>query len=76
MTTEMWVTVEEKHCELIGLDVALAEQRVFPGEHIPDMEGYRVLRCRCTADVACNLAGIQCQWAYTNPTIDQFHVRA
>lgn len=74
MTTVMWITVEKKRCELIGLDVALEERRVYPGEQIPDMEFFRVLGRRCTADIDCNLAGIQCRWAYTNPAIDQFHV--
>lgn len=75
MATEKWVTVERKHCDLIGLDVALKERRVFPGGRIPDIEGYRVLGRKCTADIACNLAGIQCCWAYTNPAMDQFHIR-
>ena len=75
MAAELWVPFERKHCELIDLDVVLEERRVFPGEQISDMEGYRVLGHRCTADIACNLAGIQCHWAYTNPTMDQFHLR-
>jgi hypothetical protein len=74
MAAEKWVTVEKKYCALIGLDVALEERQVFPDEQIPDVEGFRVLACRCTADIACNLAGIQCRWAYTNPTTDRFHL--
>lgn len=76
MAAEKWVATEKKYCELIGLEVTLEERRVYPNEHIPDMEGYRVLARRCTASTACNLAGIPCCWAYTNPTTDQFHLRA
>lgn len=75
MATEMWVTVKKKHCELIGLDVALEERRVYPGDRIPDMESFRVLGRKCTADIACNLACIPCQWAYTNPNLDQFYLQ-
>ena len=74
MATEKWVPVERKRCELIGLDVALEERRVFPADVIPDLAGYRVLGRRCTADVACNMAGVPCSWAYTNPAVDQFHL--
>jgi hypothetical protein len=63
MAAELWVTIAEKRCELIGLDVALEERRVFPGDQIPDMEPFRVLGRRCTADIACNLAGVSCKWA-------------
>lgn len=76
MAGEAWVTVEEKWCDLIGLDVALEERRVFPGDRIPDMEPFRVLGRRCTAEVACNLAGIPCCWAFTNPNLDRFHLPA
>ncbi len=74
MATEAWITVEEKWCNLIELDVALVERRVFPDDRIPDMESFRVLGRRCTADIACNLAGVQCGWAYTNPDLDLFHL--
>ena len=74
MAVEKWISVAEKYCDLIGKDVALEERRVFPANRIPDMEPFRVLARRCTADVACNLAGIPCAWAYTNPNLDQFHL--
>lgn len=73
MATEVWVTTESKYCELIEENVALEERWIFPDDIIPDLEQYRVLGRRCTADVACNLAGIPCRWAYTNPAVDQFH---
>jgi hypothetical protein len=73
MEIEMWVTVERKQCDLIGLDVALEERRVFPAGRNQERECYQVQGKRCTADVVCNLAGIHCQWAYTNPGLDRFH---
>lgn len=72
MATEIWVEKDSKWCDLIGQDVVLAEKRVFPAEMMPDVLGYRVAGCRCTAAVDCNLAGIPCKWAFTNPTLDQF----
>ena len=76
MAAEMWVTVESKYCDLIEADVQLEERWVFPDDIIPDLERYRVLGRRCSADVACNIAGIPCRWAYTNPVVDQFHEAA
>jgi len=68
MAAEKWVTTEKKFCEYIQLDVELQERRVYPSPRLPDTERYRVLNRRCTADVACNIAGISCKWAFNNPT--------
>jgi hypothetical protein len=72
MAAEKWVTVSTKYCELIGLDVQLQERRVYPAEMMPDMSGFRVIARKCSADLSCNLAGIPCQWAFTNPECDRF----
>lgn len=74
MATEIWVPVDNKWCELIEKDVALEELRAFPDGLNYEFGCYLVLGRRCTADVACNLSGIQCRWAYTNPTIDRFEI--
>ena len=76
MATEMWITIEKKHCDLIGLDVLLEEKRVFPVGRVHEMGCYLTQGCRCSADVACNLAGIPCRWAYTNPDMDRFDTTA
>lgn len=75
MATEMWVIVDEKRCELIDLDVTLEEKRAFPAGRVHEMGCYLVLARRCSADIACNLAGIQCLWAYTNPMVDRFEIK-
>jgi hypothetical protein len=72
MAAEKWVTVNSKYCELIGFQVELQERRLYPAEIMPDLAGFRVLARKCSADVACNMAGIPCQWAYTNQECDRF----
>lgn len=72
MAVEMWVTVANKWCELAETDVALEERRAFPTSRNNDMECYLVLGRRCTTGIFCNLAGIQCRWAYSNPNVDRF----
>ena len=72
MATATWYPIQTKWCELIGRDVALVELRVYPAEIMPDLPVYRVLSCKCSADVDCNLAGIPCKWAYNAPECDRF----
>lgn len=72
MATTQWVSIAHKPCDLIGLDVALLEKRIYPAELLPDTSGYQVAAYKCTADIACNLAGIPCQWAYTAPDCNRF----
>lgn len=74
MAIEKWVTVGEKNCEYIGLDVELKERRVYPVADFLRGFGdvYRVRSCVCTAAVDCNLAGIPCKWALTAPDTDRF----
>jgi hypothetical protein len=75
MAVEMWVTTGKKYCNLIEREAALEEHRMFPtGQVNRELGSYLVMGRRCTADVACNLSGIQCRWAYTNPTIDRFDI--
>lgn len=72
MAIERWVTVKTQWCDIVGREVALQERRVYPAEIIADMERFRVLAHRCTADVECNLLGCNCRWAYTGPDVDRF----
>lgn len=72
MATEIWVLRGEKFCDLIERDITLREKRLYPAENLPDTIGYRVVQCECSAAIDCNLAGIPCQHAFTNPTVDQF----
>lgn len=72
MAVQKWVTVGEKHCDLIGLPVQLLEHRLYPSETMLGLESYRLIGCKCTASIACNLANIPCQQAYTNPDSNRF----
>ena len=74
MAIEKWVTVGEKKCELIGLDVELREQRVYPSDDFlfEFSQLYRLRNCVCSAALDCNLAGIPCKWAYNAPDTDRF----
>lgn len=71
MSTTQWVTVKSKFCELIQEQAELQELRAYTTNDYLDTSSYRVLAERCSVDVACNLAGCSCKWAYTNPTVDQ-----
>jgi len=70
MATIKWVKIDGRWCELFCKEVEILQKRVFPAEVMPDVGGYRVLACRCTADIDCNLAGVQCKWAYSSPYND------
>jgi hypothetical protein len=74
MATKEWVLVSAKRCDLLGVDVELREQRLYPTSDFLRARGneYRVRACSCTSAIACNMAGISCRWAYTNPDNDRF----
>lgn len=74
MAQKRWVTVEAKHCELVGLDVELREQRLYPTVDFLNSVGNecRVRVCICSAAVRCNMTGISCQWAMNSPGNDRF----
>lgn len=74
MAREKWITVEQKHCDLIALDVQLRERRVYPTADFLNTQGneYRVKECACTAAIQCNMAGIPCKWAFNSPDNDRF----
>lgn len=74
MSTQQWVTVKHKFCDLIQQEAELQELRAYTTNDMLDTGNYRVLAERCTVDVACNIAGCSCKWAYTNPTVDQMQV--
>jgi len=56
----------------LRLRAHLLEERVYPAEILPDVVGYRVTAQRCDWDVACNLQGFPCRWAFTRPEHDPF----
>ena len=72
MASEQWVTIGRKHCELIEQDVAVMERRVYSADVIPGLGAYRVKERKCTAAIDCNMAGVPCSWAFTNPESDRY----
>lgn len=74
MAAKKWVIVASKHCQLIDKDVELTEQRVYPTHDFLLTQGteYQVHVCSCSAAVECNMVGVPCRWAYTNPDAARF----
>ena len=72
MTTSKWVAVQKQWCDVLKNEAELLEHRVYPDTILPDTEPYRVIGQKCSAAIACNLIGCQCQWAYTNPGTNRF----
>lgn len=76
MAYEAWITVGTKVCDYIEMVVEMRERRLYPADILPtatDVD-YRVLERRCTGAIPCNMAGIRCEWAYTNPGADKFNL--
>lgn len=74
MATEITLTTGSKWCDLIEQDMDYVEERIYPSAMMPDTIGYRVRACRCSLAIDCNLAGVPCKWAFTNPDTDQYFV--
>ena len=74
MSAAEWVSVKRLWCERAGREARLLEQRVYPAEVLPDLLGFRVTARRCDCDVACNLQGFPCRWAFTRPEHDPFQL--
>jgi len=72
MASSGWVVVKQGRCVRAGRMAHLLEERVYPAEILPDVVGYRVTAQRCDWDVACNLQGFPCRWAFTRPEHDPF----
>jgi hypothetical protein len=74
MTTTKWVVVDRKWCEYINMEATIMEQRIYPADLMPDTSTYKVIARKCSANVACNLAGVPCSHAFTNPTTDRYEL--
>jgi hypothetical protein len=74
MAEEEWVRVGAKRCDLFDEDVELREQRLYPTTDFLRAPGneYRVRARACTSAIRCNMAGVSCRWAFTNPDNDRF----
>ncbi|MCA9992845.1 MAG: hypothetical protein H6988_08160 [Pseudomonadales bacterium] len=72
MSRQEWVVVKDKTCEFQKHQVEQLELRLYPTDFVDGAEPYRVLARKCSDDIACNLAGYPCKWAFTNPAADHF----
>lgn len=74
MAVQSWVIVGSKHCRIIDKDIELKEQHIYPTHDflwVEEME-HRVGACSCSSAIECNMAGVPCRLAYTNPDIARF----
>ncbi|MCZ7669395.1 MAG: hypothetical protein M5U34_20560 [Chloroflexi bacterium] len=74
MTTTKWVIVDKKWCEYIEMEATIMEQRLYPPDLLPDSPSYRVISRKCSANIVCNLTGVPCAYAFTNPTTNRFEL--
>lgn len=74
MTTTRWVVVDRKWCKYINQEATIMEQRIYPADLLPDTSTYKVIARKCSANVACNLAGVPCSYAFTNPGTDRYEL--
>ena len=73
MATIIWESAARHWCDLQKCEAELLEQRVYPGDSLPDTRArYQVRARRCSLALDCNLAGYYCRWAWTNPDNDPF----
>jgi hypothetical protein len=71
MAAMMWEAVARTWCDRLEGEAILLEQRVYAPEMMPGPGPiYRVRARRCSADVACNLAGCPCRWSGIAPGYD------
>ena len=72
MTTA--VTIAQKFCPFIEDEIEIVEYRAYPRRDflVQSGEAFRVNGRYCTASIRCNMAGVPCSWAGTNPDCDRF----
>lgn len=73
MAVIVWEIVDRHWCDLAQQQAELLEERVYPGDPLPDPGAlYQVRGRKCALAVDCNRAGYSCRWAWTNPDYDPF----
>ncbi|MCQ3937434.1 MAG: hypothetical protein DPW18_10365 [Chloroflexi bacterium] len=70
MTKKVWQVEKVKYCELLGQEIAIETEVVYPAEHLPDQPP-RVTARRCSHSLECNLTDKPaCALCGTNPDMD------
>ncbi len=73
MATKVWQTVKQGQCPTTRREAELVEERIYPHESFSDTgPAYQVLAKHCSNGIECNLMGVPCRWAGTNPFNDPF----
>ena len=74
MSNRIWVRKESIICDRRKSTVHLLEERVYPGDTVPDVgEPFRIRAQKCSAGIECNLHGFGCRWSGLNPMYDPFY---
>ncbi len=74
MSSQIWVKKQSIYCDRLKQKVYLLEERIYPGNTIPDVgEPYKVRAQKCSAGVDCNIHGFRCRWSGLNPMHDPFY---
>jgi hypothetical protein len=68
--------IAQKWCPFIADEVKIIEHRAYPRNDFLVQSGqvFRVNGRQCTVSIRCNMAGIPCMWAGTNPDCDRFEL--
>lgn len=75
MAIVVWEVVERHWCDLAQQQAQLLEERVYPGDTLPDPgRPHQVRERKCSLAADCNLTGHSCRWAWTNPDCDPFAI--
>ena len=73
MATKIWVKTNTIWCERRKEKVDLLEERIYPGDVIPDTGvDYQVNARKCTEAIDCNIIGMACAHSGLNPDYDPF----
>ncbi len=70
MAISVWTQLDRTWCQRAQEEVFLSEQRVFPEGLLRQAHEYRVDARRCSHALQCNLTGLACRWAFTNPEVE------
>lgn len=73
MSNKVWIKKQSLFCDRLKQTVYLLEERVYPGNTVPDVgRPFKVRAQKCSAGVECNLHGFRCRWSGLNPANDPF----
>jgi hypothetical protein len=73
MASIVWKTVKKIHCDCVGQEAELLEERIYLDDPFPDVgQPFQVRARKCSLGMDCNLAAHACRWSYINPNYDPF----